>query len=154
MIFSSINLDYKSKHYSPAIIKALDFLKNTNFDNLEDGVYEIEGKDIYAQVFHKLTQEFDATRPETHEKYLDLQYLITGEEKIGTAILTDTYEVDEKIGERDLIFYKSAYDESFINMKPGYFCVLFTDDVHRPALALDKSLEIRKVVIKISTSLI
>ncbi len=154
MIFSSINLNGNNKNYAPAIIKAINFLKNTNFDNLEDGVYEIDGKNIFAQVFHKQTQEFNNTRPETHEKYLDLQYLISGEEKIGTAILTTEYEIDEKIDERDLIFYKRAYNETFITMKPGYFCVFFTDDVHRPAVAFDKPIEIRKVVVKINASII
>ncbi len=154
MIFSSINLNYNNKNYSKAIITALDFLKNTDFSTIEDGIYDIQGKDVYAQIFHKTTHLIQDTRAETHEKYVDLQYLIDGQELIGVSILSENYVVDEIIKERDLIFYKGEDNETFIKMKPGLFCVFFIDDVHRPAVAVKDPINIRKAVIKINSELL
>ncbi|EMY8413179.1 YhcH/YjgK/YiaL family protein, partial [Escherichia coli] len=72
-----------------AIEKALDFLRATDFNALEPGVVEIDGKNIYAQIID-LT-----TRPEVHRRYIDIQFLAWGEEKIGIAIDTGNNKVSE-----------------------------------------------------------
>ena len=46
------------------------------------GVYEIEGKLLYAQVFDAMTEPVSDRKPEVHEKYLDVQFLVTGREKV------------------------------------------------------------------------
>lgn len=40
-----------------AIEKALDFLRTTDFNALEPGVVEIDGKNIYAQIIDLTTRE-------------------------------------------------------------------------------------------------
>ena len=50
---------------------------------MEPGVYEIKGKDIYAQVFDTETKPAEKQRPEVHEKYIDVQFLASGKEKLG-----------------------------------------------------------------------
>ncbi len=154
MIFSTIEASVEGKGYPTAILKGLEYLRTTDFSKIEDGVYEIEGRDIYAQVFHKETQKIENTRAETHKEYLDVQFLIEGEELIGFTNLKGSYIVDEYIKDRDLIFYKDVKDDNFVKMVPGSFCVLFTDDVHRPAIAVKEPMNIRKVVMKISTKLL
>ena len=62
---------------------------------MEPGVYEIQGKDIYAQVFDAETGSVEEKRPESHKNYLDVQFLASGEEKLGFTPLKDEYEVDE-----------------------------------------------------------
>ncbi|CAM4220689.1 Lipase [Shigella boydii] len=47
-----------------AIEKALDFLRATNFNVLEPGVVEIDGKNIYAQIIDLTTREAVENRPE------------------------------------------------------------------------------------------
>ncbi len=71
-----------------AIEKALDFLRNTDFSALEPGVVEIDGRNIFAQVLDLKTKEKHENRPEVHRRYLDIQFLAWGEERIGIAIDT------------------------------------------------------------------
>ena len=121
---------------------------------MEPGVYEIQGKDIYAQVFDAETGAVSEKKPESHKDYLDIQYLASGEEKLGFTMLKEEYEVEEYIKERDLIFYKNVENEGFITAVPGCFSVFFPCDVHRPAVAVHEPMTIRKVVVKVKATLI
>ena len=111
MIFSSIYAKDITCTYPKAIQKALEYLKSNDFTAMEPGVYEIQGKEIYAQVFDAQTKAPEEVRPEVHEKYVDVQFLASGKERLGFTWDTGQYEVDERIEERDLIFYKSVENE-------------------------------------------
>ncbi len=153
MIFSSIKSD-DYKNYPQAIQRAVEYLKANDFVAMEAGVYEIEGKDMYAQVFDAETGPAEEKRPEVHEKYLDVQFLASGKERLGFTFDTGEYEVDERFDERDLIFYKKVENEGFIESRPGCFCVFFPSDVHRPAVASGEPMTVRKVVVKVKTTLL
>ena len=90
-------------------------------------------------------------RAEAHRKYVDIQYIAAGEEKIGVAPLQDGYEVvEDKLAEKDVIFYAGLQDEVELGLKAGMFAVLFPWEVHRPNCAFDEPAPVRKVVMKIS----
>ena len=57
MIFSSIKNGDSFEKYPAAIQTALEYLKSHDFAAMEPGVYEIQGKDIYAQVFDAMTED-------------------------------------------------------------------------------------------------
>ena len=154
MIFSSIHSNDDYKAYPAVLRRVIDYLKSNDFVNMEPGVYELEGKDIYAQVFDAETGAVEEKRPESHENYLDVQFLASGEEKLGFTPNTGAYEVAEHILERDLIFYKSVENEGFVNAVPGCFTVFFPCDIHRPAVAVSAPMVVRKVVVKVRTTLI
>lgn len=116
----------------PPLKKALDFLRATDFNALEPGVVEIDGKNIYAQIIDLTTRPAEENRPEVHRRYIDIQYLAWGEEKIGIAIDTGNNKVSESLLEqRDIIFYHHCENESFIKMTPGSYAIFFPQDVHR-----------------------
>lgn len=154
MIFSSIYSNDDFKAYPAVIRRVIDYLKSNDFAAMETGVYDLEGKDIYVQVFDAETGPVEEKRPESHEDYLDIQFLVTGEEKLGFTPNTGAYEVAEHILERDLIFYKSVENEGFVYATPGCFTVFFPNDIHRPAVAVAEPMVIRKVVVKVRTTLI
>lgn len=136
-----------------AIEKALNFLRTTDFSQLSPGVVEIDGKTIFAQVIDLTTREPHENRPEVHRRYLDIQFLAWGEEKIGIAIDTGNNEVSEELLEqRDIIFYHHSENESFIEMIPGSYAIFFPQDVHRPACNKNGATPIRKIVVKVAVS--
>ncbi len=154
MIFTSIHSIDDHKAYPEVIQKMIQYLKENDITKMEPGVYELQGKDLYIQVFDAKTAPVEETRPESHNDYLDVQFLATGEEKLGFTPNTGKYEVDEHIVERDLIFYKSVENEGFIHATPGCISVFFPCDVHRPAVAVNEPMTVRKAVIKVRTTLI
>lgn len=154
MIFSSIYAKDNVEKYPKAIQTALEYLKANDFTTMETGVYEIQGKDIYAQVMDAQTAPAATKRPEVHEKYIDVQFLASGKERLGFTFDTGSYEVDERLGDKDLIFYKSVENEGYIDAVPGCYSIFFPEDVHRPAVAAGEPMTIRKVVVKVSVALI
>jgi beta-galactosidase beta subunit len=74
----------------------------------------------FAQILDLTTRPHDELRPEVHRRYLDIQYLYSGEEQIGVAIDTGNNVVSEELLEqRDIIFYHDSENESLIEMVPG-----------------------------------
>lgn len=154
MISSSIHAGKDCFKYPEAIQTAILYLKENDFINMEPGVYEIQGNDIYAQVFDTITEPGDKRRPEVHEKFVDVQFLASGREKLGFTPDTGTYNVSERIDERDLIFYESVENETFICAVPGCYNIFFPGDVHRPGVEWEGPETIRKVVVKVNMDLL
>ncbi|RJT42189.1 YhcH/YjgK/YiaL family protein [Rahnella woolbedingensis] len=141
--------------FPAAIVKALDFLRATDFRALETGVVEIEGRDIYAQILDLTTRHKAENRPEVHRRFLDIQFLAWGEEIIGVAADCGTHKIAQSLlEERDIIFYQGMDNESEIIMTPGSYAMFFPQDVHRPACIHNSVSHIRKVVVKVNVNLL
>ncbi len=152
MIFGNINAKEDFSMYLESIQKALQYLKENNIATLEAGVYEIDGKNIYAQVIDATTSNRSEKRPEVHRTYIDVQFLATGEENIGFYPDMGDNEIDEELlAEKDIIFYKNnpKAGEGTLAMKPGCYAIFFPTDVHIPAISSNNSMSIRKAVIKV-----
>ena len=61
----------------------LEYINSTDFNKLECGRYEILGDNVYAVVQDYLTKPEAEGTFEAHRKYIDIQYVVAGEEKIG-----------------------------------------------------------------------
>jgi YhcH/YjgK/YiaL family protein len=128
-------------------------MSTEEFKTLPVGRYEIEGDDIFALVQDQTTDKPENKRAESHRNYVDIQYLMSGEEKQGYAPLLPGVKGEEPAG-KDNIFYGEVEGEQFVCLKPGDFTIYFTDDIHRPNCAVGESMGIHKAVIKIRESLI
>ena len=156
MIFGNIANYESSFAWLPQPLKTvIEHLRQTDFKALPVGNYDLQGKDIYVQVFDMTTKPFAETRPEVHRQYADVQFSVCGLEQIGVASDDGSNTVAEDLlAERDLLFYTGVENESMLTMTPGSFAVFLPTDVHRPACAFDQPEAIRKVVIKVRVSLL
>ena len=156
MIFGNVRDLETTFAWLPKPLKtAVQHLKDTDFTALPVGNYDLQGKDIYVQVFDATTKPIAETRAEVHRQYIDVQYSCNGKERMGFASDTGTLAVAEDLLEaRDLLFYTGMENESTLTMTPGSFAVFFPSDVHRPGCLLDQSATVRKVVIKVRASLL
>ena len=152
MIAGYLNQWDKEKHlYAPTIQKALAWLQTTDLASLPTGRLPIDGDRMYAMVSEYMTEPKEKRRAEAHHKYVDVQFIAVGEEKIGVAPLVAGYEVvEDKLAEKDAIFYAGLQDEVELGLKAGMFAVLFPWEVHRPNCAAGEPAKVRKVVMKIS----
>ncbi len=134
---------------------ALQHLRDTDFTALPAGNYDVQGKDIYVQVIDMNTKPVADCRPEVHRQYADVQFLVTGRERIGVAVDTGRHKVGEDmLATRDLLIYADVQDEATLTMRPGSFAVFMPSDVHRPGGAIDGPEPIRKVVLKVRVALL
>lgn len=121
----------------------------------QPGRYAICGEDIFVLVSDYETTAAATKRPESHSDYIDIQYLVDGGEAIGWRVLDETCHIDEDCRpERDLLFYTSVGEETFLFLEKGMFAVFFPKDVHRPGCVREKPEKVRKAVVKIKVGLV
>jgi YhcH/YjgK/YiaL family protein len=129
------------------IQKALEYLRNSNLVELKSGKYQIEGDDIYALVSEYDTKAMEGVLWEAHKRYIDIQYIIKGSEKIGyinVENIKTTVEYDES---KDILFGTANGD--FVTLQQGMFMILAPQDGHMPSICCEKPESVKKVVIKV-----
>ncbi len=156
MIFGNVNVNYKGLGYSPVLVKVLDWLKTTDIKKLELGRHDIDGDNIFALVQDVTTKKMADTRPEAHKKYLDVQFVVDGQEKMGSVPDYGIEKVVEAHDDKDLYFYASEIsDEAFVLATSGSYVIFFPEDIHRPCCAVnDESSRVLKVVVKVAMDLL
>lgn len=154
-IYGMLNDTLKMENLNSGIKKGLQFLKEAELENIFTGiekgksnVIEIEGRDLFV-VFSSYEIK-DDTSPtfEGHRKYIDIQYVIEGEELILVTSdnVTNIGEYDEN---NDCQLCESELYSSFL-MIPGYVSVLFPEDWHSPGRKNHKISKVKKVVVKVA----
>jgi YhcH/YjgK/YiaL family protein len=118
-----------------------------------DGRYELDPiSGLYAMVMSYDTVEPEQSRFESHQRFVDLQYTISGAEVIEWAHSGDLNQDGEYLIESDLQFYHSRIPFARVNNLPGFFSVYCPSDAHRPKIRLGNYTHVRKVVVKIPVS--
>lgn len=146
MIFDNIKNISKYSNLDEKILKGFDFILKNNLNNFKDGRYEIDAKKIYANIQTYETK--DEGLFEAHRKYIDIQYIVSGFEKIEVS---EVSELEEKIPydeEKDLIFFNGI--GSFLKLKEGYFAIFYPQDGHKPCITDEQKSNVKKVVVKVS----
>ena len=154
MIFDKIENSGIYENISPLIKKAFEYLKQTDFSAMENGKHLVEGDDLFAVVQEYDTKNDSDAKLEAHRKYIDVQYIISGEELIGVRPLIAQTPCKEYDAENDYALYDDTC--SFVKMSPQQFAVLFPHDLHKPGISprdplgkVDSSIKVKKVVIKV-----
>lgn len=134
----------------PPLTKVADFVDEFNKNKLSDGTYEIDGKRVFAMVqSYRTKQQTDEMMFEAHKKYIDLQYIVSGIEKIRWAKLDTVSMVEEKYSSGgDIAFYEGDAMVDF-TLSKNTFLLLYPSDAHLPGLSADKDVNVRKIVFKI-----
>ncbi len=128
---------------------ALEYLRRTDLAALSPGRHVIEGENIYASVSEYTTKPPGAGRWEAHRRYIDLQYVVKGTERIGYAPV-DLLRAEPYDGEKDVTWLSG--EGQFVTLVPGDFMILFPSDAHMPGMAAGEPLPVKKVVVKIAVA--
>jgi YhcH/YjgK/YiaL family protein len=129
------------------INKAFDYIKNTDLENINPGKYEIEGENIFALINEYKTKLESEGKLEAHKKYIDVQYVISGEELMGFVPLANQQILETYKEENDIVFLKG--EKSFVKVSAGMFAIFFPEDVHMPGISTGKISDVKKLVIKV-----
>ena len=129
--------------------QAFRFLKENDFTGMEDQRIEIDGDKVYAILQSYDTKPAAEMTPEAHHRYIDLQYLLEGEELVYCAFLSEMKDEAKPYDpNRDIVFYQSTEVQP-LKLGNGTFLLLWPEDVHAPCISVDQKAPVRKVVIKI-----
>ncbi len=128
--------------------KAFAFLKAEDLGNLATGRYELYGSDLIAIIDEYTTKGEEVARFEAHRKFADIQYVISGKERIGITPLEKTTVTIPYDQEKDIVFLDASVFE-YRAASPEKFFVFFPEDAHCPGVKILKTSIVRKVVIKV-----
>ncbi|MDF2522416.1 MAG: hypothetical protein K0R31_57 [Clostridiales bacterium] len=151
MILDNLNNWDKQKNaFGKAIKRGIEYLIQNDFSKMGIGQYEVDSEGMVAYVKENKTLNKSELRPEAHQKYIDIQFVYSGEEKMGYAPLLPDFEVDEDtLDEKDTIFYRNVKNEVDLIITQGMYAIFFPGDVHRANCLIDISRPVKKVLIKI-----
>ena len=146
MIFDSLNHIEAYRGIHPGIYKGLELLRDTDFGAKADGTYYVDGDDLFYFIQSYETNPANET-PEAHIKYIDIQCILFGAERMDFGTLEDMDEEVLPRPEGDIRFYRGNLDS--ITVTADKFAVFFPGDVHAPGIAVGSPAPVRKVVVKV-----
>ena len=148
-----VNLEaYASVH--PRFPAAIAFLKELLKTNPENGRYDMPGAEVgevYANVSAYDTRLMDQAMMEVHHKYIDIQVVFGGEEKIYMPSLEAckvTQEFNEA-GDCAILSMPDPANCTCITLGEGDAAIFLPNEIHGPCLAARGSVPVRKIVVKV-----
>ncbi len=127
---------------------AFNFLKRGDLETLPDGWIELE-HGVRASIQRYTTRPAQELRFETHDKYMDLQYLGRGLEKIGVVCREGLTEETAYDAGDDVTFHRDPAQSGEVLLTAGDYVILTPEDAHKPRCAAGEEMPVFKVVIKI-----
>ena len=128
---------------------AVEMITGLDFDNLVLGRHDVD-EDFFYIVQEYEAKPLEAGRHEAHKVYVDIQYVISGKERIDVTAAAGM-EIDEPYDEeKDLVFFKEPEQAANIVLTDGGYAVLYPADSHKPGLRAGKeAVKVRKIVGKV-----
>lgn len=148
MIFDRLSNSKQYEKLNEKFKIGFDFLKNNNLKEMKDGRYDIvEG--VFANVQSLKTKNKTEKKWEVHKDYIDIQYVIKGEECMGYGILEDFKKVVVPYDKEKDIEFLDGEKFNYIDVNENDFVIFYPNDVHAPMLSVKEGVEIKKVIVKI-----
>ena len=147
MFYDTLTHAAQYKGLDPNLDQALDFLCSADFASLPDGRQEIDGDKVFANLMSYTTKAENLT-PENHKKYIDIFYLIDGEEEVAVAPLEEMGPLVQENPDGDIWLHQG--DGVHLPLGGGRFLALFPGDAHAPSIGPNGPAPARKCVVKVA----
>jgi biofilm protein TabA len=134
----------------PNFEKAFAFLRRTDLAQLELTKRLIDGDRVYCALSRSQGRTRAQAPLEAHRRYIDIQYVISGEEEMGYKPIAQCRQEKEAYhSEKDVAFFNDPPNRWLV-VPPGSFIIFFPQDAHAPLVG---SGVIHKAVVKVSVTL-
>ena len=132
---------------NPRFAKVVDFLQNTELDNLPLGRNEICGAAVYANGMEVKPKSREEAFVELHRKYIDIHVPITADETMGYTPINELPCADYDSAGDAAVYPVGMPAREYVNVRKGEFAIFFPQDGHAPAIT---SVPLKKAVIKVA----
>lgn len=149
MIIDSIKNAHKYYDAHPSFKTAFEALMKID-ETTPNERLTVDGENIFINLSEYTNKNIDECLFESHKKYIDIQYVLTGGELIDICDEKILKVTDDRLDTDDIAFFESTDSFSRANLTPGTFVVIFPGEAHKPMIAPDgKGIKTRKAVAKI-----
>ncbi len=132
----------------PRMQRAFELLANTDLSALECGVTKLEGDEIFVNVIEReLKEDIKDAKLEVHNKYADIQILVSGEQEgFGWRERCELSQPETEFNEaKDVQLYFDDY-QTIYQLRKGQFTILMPEDGHAPMIGKGA---VRKAIVKV-----
>ncbi len=123
------------------------FLRRTDLAQLPDGRIGIEGNELFAIISRMAGRGREQSLLEAHRRYLDIQFVIAGEDSIGWLPTVDCRRVSAAYDQAKDIEFFFDRPTTWLTVTAGVFAIFYPEDAHAP-LATEGLLH--KAVVKVA----
>jgi len=148
MILDKIENIQQYNGLSDLLNEGLKFVAETDFAKIEPGKIVLNDNLLFATVSEYATKPAADCKLEAHKKYIDIQFIVSGEEKIGFTTLAGQTPSVPYNPEKDIVFFKE--EVTYYTLTPGTFAIFFPSDLHQPCVAATVPSNVKKVVVKVA----
>ena len=130
------NIQNCEKYFSlhPSLQAAFGQLQALTAEN-EPGRYTVDGDLIFVNHAAYTTKAHDACKYENHRKYIDIQYVLSGAERIDLIAAEQLTVTENKYEASDIAFFADHVPQTSVTLHAGEFVLIFADEAHRPCMA-------------------
>lgn len=147
MIFDTLDKAGLYSPIHPMIAKGIAYLQSDDWKDKAIGVYELEPDALYVHVQEFETIPETASKWEAHRIYTDIQYVVSGTERMGYGKQDQFEAITEYNEKNDFLHLEGTGD--FIDVQAGMFTIFFPHDIHKTKVAIEHPAEISKIVLKV-----
>ena len=138
---------YAAMH--PAFAEAFRALREQGEAPWKAGVTEVDGKALYINALAYETREAEPLY-EAHRQYVDVMYLLEGEETVAYCPLESLDEITTPYdADGDALLGRSSAAPSRVAFKPGDVAIFFPEDAHCPGLRREAPAQVKKLIAKV-----
>ncbi len=132
MIYDSVeNLGVYARIH-PLMARVEQALSSLRVDQLEEGRLPLDGDNLFQIVQRYETKDPVSVRFESHRRYIDVQCVLSGEERAFVAPVSEMEPTGEYDGSLDIRFYTGEPSGSVL-LRPRMFAIFYPQDAHKPS---------------------
>lgn len=131
---------------NPYIYKVVEFLADNDWRNMPPGRVYINGEDVFANFDIARGRTFEEAVIETHNRMVDIQLILDGEEQVGWSPRSELQPVEYN-SEGDYSLYHGQKPQQYLTLRQGQFMLFLPEDGHAPCITPQK--EYRKIIFKL-----
>lgn len=117
--------------------------------SLPAGRYDVPGTGAYILVQHLTTEPAEQRRFESHQRYMDIQIVLSGSEIMQWAELSALAPSGDYSPEKDVRLYQNPDSCADIRVEAGQFALFLPEDGHKPLCADGQPGAVSKIVVKV-----
>jgi YhcH/YjgK/YiaL family protein len=119
----------------PAMEMVLDYLEQFDASKFKPGCTELSGKDVFVNAMEQTTVAEEEAVWESHEKHIDIHFLVEGNEIIKYA---EEYKMEVEVPyneKKDCTLFTGDSGLN-VNYPKGGFVIFFPEEIHK-AMVVD-----------------
>lgn len=150
MIFDKIENAGAYANICPGINRVLAEARKITAEGYTPGRVELDGDALFMNVCAYDTESPEDALMEAHRQYLDVMYMVEGEETIYVKSTDELTNVTQEYNpEIEALLATLDADATPIRLTTGHFVVLFPQDAHAPACDTEKRNAVKKIIGKV-----